>query len=138
MEKEKSSIALMLQVSIEQFVINYIQKAFEENLAVVVTEVLKKLQQAPINQTAYLFEKDLLIKYKVSKTYFYKVKGQHPVDRMRSGRFWMYNEESYLQACEKYRPKRPSFIKRFINQKSFRFLNISNNEVAFSVCFNFI
>ncbi len=111
--------------------------SIKNEIEVVIIDLLKKhglLVNQPTN--GYLSEKDLLTKYRTSKTFLRKVMKDYNIIRFKSGRFFMYSEASYIEACNNYRPKKPKFIKPFLFQKAFRFLNFSKSEVAFSLWSN--
>lgn len=114
MENQSSDYMKMLMLNIKRELMNDIIKDFKEEFEGIIIDVLMrkeilKSQQEP----SYLFEKDLIKKYNTSKTFLHKVMKQHPIERVKSGRFYMYSEASYLEACKNYRCiNKPTFGKK--------------------------
>lgn len=111
---ESSDYMKMLMLNIKRELMNEIIKDFKEEFEQIIIDVLLRKEILKAQQeSSFLFEKDLIKKYNTSKTYLYKVKKQHPIERLKSGRFYMYNEASYIEACKNYRcANKPTFGKK--------------------------
>ncbi len=113
MKNAISSMMEMLELNIKNEIKNFIKKDFNEEFEELIIDVLnKKNNLATLNSNLYLSEKDLLSKYKTSKTFLYKVRENHIIDRFKCGRFFMYSETDFIQACKNYNPQKPKFINR--------------------------
>ncbi|HRG57491.1 MAG TPA: hypothetical protein PK323_00955 [Bacteroidia bacterium] len=82
-----------------------------ERIEVIVLDVLMK-HQSLFGGTGYLSEADLIKKYRITRTFLSKLRKEHYIEKFKSGKYTLYSEKDYLEACKKHVPKKPLFIRK--------------------------